>query len=835
MTKSKKRILISVFILFVIWLFLTIWLILTNKNSKENVNLLGIENITTYNKTNISIADAFYVKDEGKKLVIYDLNDEEISTYDKEFTSFDVFDKRYIIIDNGENSVIINKNGSVLKSGNVIKISDDNKYILVDDTIYNYNLVKIYKLDASATKSYYATFKNDLFIYESSDNEKDNVVIDLAERKVLWEDFSSVYSFSFYHNNETYYVITLNNINYLFDVNTKKIVYENINIDENYYDTFTYKGNTYYVDDKIYGDNTKISDKYVMKKDTCSDGYKLKDLNGKTITNKCMNGYKVLYDDTIVGLDKDYNNILFYKDKEIEGAVFTLEGDYIKVDETVDLLGDGTKHTYYDKDLKQIDIDEYTSLYYIGNGYYYSYNIIDRSYYFYDKNLNKVSDKLNSIFCYENTYCDVTTDEHTHYLYKDAKKVFNEKLTNIKINDNEILIETLYKTYILKLGKSSNIKFDLTIDFNIDIDEIINKYDLKSDELTINKNEELFIKYAYLVENSNSLMDYKKEVFDLFKVIVDNSKYLDEFYFLSKLGKLNIIHDEVTYNLISVSTYEDYITRVSLSSNQDFIVYHELMHFIDESINDSSNNALYKCDEKYKIMNVSENGYDSCEYVDIESTNFITEAGAEIFTAKYETKEIKSLVYEFAANYLEGLEYIYGSEEIDKWYFGAINNFYIVLLNDFGDIDKVNEIITALNATTSLKAGPIYEAGYLLDILIDLYKKHIGDDYLSDKKFSFILRSVSGNDYLNTSKYYDEFKSVLDMDYGSLNDLKDNIEYERFGDNIDPVIIDDKMYLSWSVSKISALACAVIWIDYDFEEDVVKDYYIKKEISKVWE
>ena len=66
MTKSKKRILISVFILFVIWAFFIAWLILTNKNNKENVNLLGIENITTYNKINISIGDAFYVKDEGK-------------------------------------------------------------------------------------------------------------------------------------------------------------------------------------------------------------------------------------------------------------------------------------------------------------------------------------------------------------------------------------------------------------------------------------------------------------------------------------------------------------------------------------------------------------------------------------------------------------------------------------------------------------------------------------------------------------------------------------------------------------------------------------------------
>ena len=256
------------------------------------------------------------------------------------------------------------------------------------------------------------------------------------------------------------------------------------------------------------------------------------------------------------------------------------------------------------------------------------------------------------------------------------------------------------------------------------------------------------------------------------------------------------------------------------------------MHFVDFSINYNSNNWLYKCDGKYKIMPASENIYDGCDSVIIHSTNYLTEAGAEIFKAKYFTKEIKSIAYYFASNYLEGLEYIFGSEEINKWYFGDVNNFYIALLNDYENVDIVNKIIDALNSTTSLEEGSNSNVGYLLDILIDLYKKHIGNDYLSDKKFSFILKSMSDNDYINTSKYYNEFKSVLDMDYGSLNELKEKTGYDMYGNSIDPVIIDNKMYLSWNVSNKLVAKCAVIWINYDFDNDKVTDYIVIEENIK---
>ncbi len=40
------------------------------------------------------------------------------------------------------------------------------------------------------------------------------------------------------------------------------------------------------------------------------------------------------------------------------------------------------------------------------------------------------------------------------------------------------------------------------------------------------------------------LLNYKKDVYDLFEVIVDKDKYFNEFYFLHKLGYLNIHESE---------------------------------------------------------------------------------------------------------------------------------------------------------------------------------------------------------------------------------------------------------------------------------------------------
>ena len=824
MKKNKKRLLISTLVLFVVWSCVTIYIILNDKKNINEEKELGFESVMVINNLNVKVGEDFYVKNEGNKLVIYDFNDNVISDYLEEFTNYEIIDKKFIKVTNKNNKKIINKNGDILAKGTNLNVASNNKYILVDNAIYDGNMNKIYVLDFTGDFEYTAEFGNDLLIIESYKKGSKSIVVDLIDKKVLWSNFDN---FTSYNNEEgmTYLRFTINNKGYLIDTRTKQVLYENITYDNTTYEgynTFTYNNNIYYIDgDIIYKDNTKIDNKYEMVKDNCELGYKLKDNKNNIVVDKCMYVYKVLFDDAILGIDAD-NYILFYKDNEISGGEITLEGDYIKVAAAFDLLGDGTTYKYYDKSLKQLNIDENVNISYLTNNVYSGYDYLKYKFYFLDKNLNEILDEFYNIDCYNNGYCDVYENANKHYLYKDGKKVIDETFVNIKINDEQIILETLYKTYVIKLGNNKIKKINFNIDYNIDLDDIIDRYDLKNIELKINKNEDLFKKYAYIVENNNMLLDYKKEVYDIFEIVMDNKDYLDEFYFLHKLGYLNIVEDDVLQGGKAAGTYQDYDTRIDLTSNENRVIYHELIHFIDYSISNNPSTTLYKCDNKVDVYGAVPNIPDGCDYVSIVYSNFIMEAGAESFTAKYFTKKVTA--YNFGTFYLDALEYIYGSSTLNKWYYGDANYFVKVLYDEFNDEQTVMKILEALKDTTSLDVTYKY-TGYLLDTLIDLYKMNIGKDYLNDKKFVFLLKPML--DFMNAddSKYYKELNDI-NSKYEFLDNLKEEIGYEYFSNYVEPIIKNDKMYLSWSVWNASNSQSAVVWIDYDFTKDEIKDYIV---------
>lgn len=822
MKKNKKRLLFGTLVLFVVWCFVTIFIITKdNKNSDEH-ELLGIEDIKIINNINVGIGEDFYVKDEGDKLVVYDFNDKVIYEYKEEYSNYELFGEKLIIVTNKSIKKIIDKNGNVLAIGSHIKKARDNKYILVDNAVYNYNMDRIYTLDFTGDFEYTADFGRDLLIIESYKKKDKSIIVDLKENKVLWKDFEN--SVFYLNNNEmTYFRFTKNNKGYLIDTRTREILYEGITYDnESYvgYNTFMYNGNILYIDnDKIYGEDSKINDKYVMSKDTCDIGYKLKNIDGKVIIDECMYTYKVLFDNAILGINEE-NNILFYKDKKISGGVITLEGDYIKVAAFVDLLGDGTTYKYYDKSLNQLDIDENTNINYVSKGVYQSYNYFNYENNFLDKDLKKYNDKIFSIECSNNGYCNVYKNANEHYLYKDGKKVSDDTFVSIKISDKKIILESLYKTYELKLGDKKIDALDFSVNFNINLDDIIKKYDLKDIEFKINKNEKLFKKYAFIVENNNMLLDYKKEVYDIFELVVDNSNYFDEFYFLHKLGYLNIHMAKELENGKAAGTYEDFATRINLVSDADSILYHELIHFVDFSFNNKTSTTLYKCGDKYDVYDAVPNIPDGCDYVNVNFTNYITEAGAEALTVKYFTKKINT--YNLGTLYLNALEYIYGSDNVVKWYFDDENYFVKVLYDEFDDEKKVMHIMEALNDTTSLDITYKF-TGDLLNTLIELYKKNNGEDYLNDKKFVLLLKPML--DFMNAdnSKYYNEIKN-LDIQLDGLEGLKKEIDYEYYNDYVEPIIINNRMYLSWYVWNATDSKNAIIYINYDFDKDSVKNY-----------
>ena len=144
MKKNKKRLLISTLVLFVIWSFVTVYIVFNDKRGINEEKVLGFESVTVINNINVSVGENFYVKDEGNKLVIYDFNDNIISEYTEEFTNYEIFDKRFIIVTNKNIKKIINKDGKILINGTQIKVANDNKYVLVDNAVYDNYLNKIY-------------------------------------------------------------------------------------------------------------------------------------------------------------------------------------------------------------------------------------------------------------------------------------------------------------------------------------------------------------------------------------------------------------------------------------------------------------------------------------------------------------------------------------------------------------------------------------------------------------------------------------------------------------------------------------------------------------------
>ena len=65
-------------------------------------------------------------------------------------------------------------------------------------------------------------------------------------------------------------------------------------------------------------------------------------------------------------------------------------------------------------------------------------------------------------------------------------------------------------------------------------------------------------------------------------------------------------------------------------------------------------------------------------------------------------------------------------------------------------------------------------------------------------------------------------------EYEFIENIKKEINYENFNSYLVPIIIDDKMYLSWNVWDNDFEKVDVVWISYDFYNDKVNNYVVLK-------
>ena len=809
--KKKKLIVIILVIILGISIGTTTYLLLPKKNNlKEPV--LNINNTIVINSLNVEVGNDFYIVKNDNGFTTYDLSQNKLYTYEDKHTEYSIYNN-YIIITNEDKTLVIDKNGKEIITGkSITSLYNNTKYLIIDNKVYNSNMNEIYTLpDYSNDKELYlCQIINDNLIMTFEDKQY-NKIINLNTKEEVYTNFDEYISTEIENEESKYIIIKFNDKYDIYDTIKKEIVIKDINIDRNL--VITKDNETMYIhNDKIYKNNTKINNKYHMDNTSCEVGGKLLDNKNNIIIDKCMLYYEELFTDIIMGSDNE-NSVLYINNKILSANTFAKEGEYI-ISYTYNENESTSK--IYNKEGKEIKTGSIA--YFINNNIYKEYNTTTQTFYFTNDKLEKISPEFEYIECPYNNYCNVSDTDYNKTLYRNGKKITSNIYDEIIVKENYIVATTVFNTYIYLLGTNPEININTKEELDINTNEIIDKYELKSMETKIKDNIDFFNKYAYIIENNDKLLDYKKQVLDIFEIIIDNKKYLNEISLLKKLKELNIVYtDDLDPGV--AATYEDGNTRINLGEKDTGTLYHELTHFIDNSFN--SNNYryhLYKCDNKYTIQT---NYSSQCEILSIE-TNFITEAGAELYSGKYFTKEIEA--YSPAPLILEALEYIYSQEEINKWFFESDTYFKKIWLDMGYSFEDTQKVIESLTKRTKIGYYNDDDTIFLVDAIIDLYKYQNSNEFLQDNKFTYILRSLIGNkkDFSN-SKYSNELKTIT-----SNNDTIKKIFQEKFPDYYfyndfgNFIIIDNKPYLSFMAYYKGKTK--ILLIDYDFDNNSIIDY-----------
>ena len=809
--KKKKLIVIILVIILGISIGTTTYLLLPKKNNlKEPV--LNINNTIVINSLNVEVGNDFYIVKNDNGFTTYDLSQNKLYTYEDKLTEYSIYNN-YIIITNEDKTLVIDKNGKEIITGKYLtSLYNNTKYLIIDNKVYNSNMNEIYTLPDyfNDKELYLCQIINDNLIMTFEDKQY-NKIINLNTKEEVYTNFDEYISTEIENEESKYIIIKFNDKYDIYDTIKKEIVIKDINIDRNL--LISKDNETMYIyNDKIYKNNTKINNKYHMDNTSCELGGKLLDKKNNIIIDKCMLYYEELFTDIIMGSDNE-NSVLYINNKILSANTFAKEGEYI-ISYTYNENESTSK--IYNKEGKEVKAGSIT--YFINNNIYKEYNTTTQTFYFTNNKLEKISPEFEYIECPYNNYCNVLDTNYNKTLYRNGKKITSNIYDEIIVKENYIVATTVFNTYIYLLGTNPEININTKEELDINTNEIIDKYELKSMKTKIKDNIDFFNKYAYIIENNDKLLDYKKQVLDIFEIIIDNKKYLNEISLLKKLKELNIVYtDDLDPGV--AATYEDGNTRINLGEKDTGTLYHELTHFIDYSFN--SNNYryhLYKCDNKYIIQ---ANYSSQCEILRIE-TNFITEAGAELYSGKYFTKEIEA--YSPAPLILVALEYIYSQEEINKWFFESDTYFKKICLDMGYSFEDTQKVIESLTKRTKIGYYNDDDTIFLVDAIIDLYKFQNSNEFLQDNKFTYILRSLIGykKDFSN-SKYSNELKTIT-----SNNDTIKKIFKEKFPDYYiyndfgNFIIIDNKPYLSFMAYYKGKTK--ILLIDYDFDNNSIIDY-----------
>lgn len=806
--KKKKLILLLIIILIGITL-LEGYYLLKKEKLKENINQdLNITSMISLDNPEAQVYSNFYLIETEKGIVIYNFENQELLQYNEKYTSYKVLNNN-ILVKNNNHLKILSLTGEVLLDGkdNFAELNSED-YFFLNNRLYNKELKEIYALPTGKIDQFssYVIINDVLLLFF---NNGENEMIDLVAKEVLAKSFKSYFSFESLNESPSYIALSYDGTYKIVDTITRKLILDDVIIIEG--NILKNKDGTYYIyNNKFYQNHTYIND-YYMDFTNCQAGGKLLNKENNAVIDICSLYYEEPFKDIFIGY-VDNNSFLKIKSKIIYADNFLKVGQYIMSYSSKNAQNNIIIYDEYGKVIK-----ENMEIRYLSDNLYEGYDLITTKSYFLDKNLNIISNSFSYATCQKN-FCYVSLQTGAKNLYQNGEKISDILYNDVIFYDNIIVAKTLFHTYIYKLEKESKIDINQKEEISLNKEKVILAYELQDIQEKIEDNEDFFTKYAYLVTQNKSLEPYQKEVMNLFSLIIDKKDYLDEFSFLNKLKELKILYVEKIRAGVAAE-YIDGDTTINYHEKYKGTLYHELMHFIDFSINkENYKYNLYKCDKDYKISDLYLN---DCEALYL-NTNFITEAGAEIYAAKYFTSQMDS--YAPAPHILEALEYILGNEVISKWYFKSDEYFKELWFQLGYTQNEVTYLLEALTAQTQINKNiDDKQTIAIADALIDLYNKKKNIALESDNIFKYILARITLYTNVNSSKHSlllknikKEYKNIPALFYKTLKD------YDLTQSMGEILIKNNKIYLVFLAYKDNKIGDIIL--NFDFENKKIIDF-----------
>ena len=260
---------------------------------------------------------------------------------------------------------------------------------------------------------------------------------------------------------------------------------------------------------------------------------------------------------------------------------------------------------------------------------------------------------------------------------------------------------------------------------------------------------ELFLKFARTIDGNKKLGNYTRYMYYLFPIVADHITDEGYEFFFAKLGTLRIDEKYQMIGYVGTYTSSENVVNMNLSYTDsdrfcyDAVALHELIHFVDSTIDGPIEQLVLTPDEFYPISEASGDSNDRSAKV--TKAHFLTEGFAELYCEKYYSR-INS-AYQVPVQFLTGLEYLIGAEKMDELFIRHDSAYGMALLmeEEGFSTQEIYYFFQTMEYMTNAKLTPAY-CLRPEDVLIQMYGNHKSGDFKDDPVFCHILRCIGGDD-----------------------------------------------------------------------------------------